>query len=244
MYINLSGLVVLITGGSTGLGKAIAMRIAESGATVALQYPKATAESEEVLNALGQARGYSADLGSIKAPAALISEVLRDMGSLDVLINSASAYKPVSLQDQDAAWYEAWRYSFAVHLEATTLLCKQAIQYWKKNKLPGRIINISTPDLPMTEQIDHLAYWVSKKSIELFTKGLSQATHADKIRLFTIVPPRTRDEKHIHFSNKTKEGASQVHKGTPRDAAPLAAFLCSGLADYASGSTIDMSVAV
>ena len=244
MYINLSGLVVLITGGNTGLGKAIAMRVSESGATVALQYAKANAESEEVLQSLGQARGYTSDLSLAKAPSQLFAEVVRDMGTVDVLINSATVYRALSLQESDGAWYEVWRQSLAVHLEANALLCKQAITHWRKNKLPGRIINISTPEIDLSEKIENLAYWVSKKSIESFTQGLAQATHADKIRLFTLIPPHMREEKHLHFSNKNKETPNQPHKGTPRDAAPLVAFLCSGLADYASGSTIDMSVAV
>ncbi len=242
MYINLSGLIVLITGGNTGLGKSIGMRVAESGATVVLQYPKATNETEELIQALGQARGYAADLSQPKVPGQLCNDVLKDMGSIDVLINCISSFKPSSLEDSDTNWYEAWRHMFAVHFDSTVLLSKQLVQYWRKNHLPGRIINVSVPALTKEPQGTNLAHWVSKKSIELFVQALSQTIYTDKIRLFNIIPPPIREDKHVHF-NKNKDEPQQ-HKGTARDVAPLATFLCSGLADYASGSTIDMSVAV
>ena len=246
MYVNLSGLSVLITGAGTVLGKAIALRLAESGANISIQYVRANEETNKLLQSLGQIQGYAKDFTSAGGAKDLLSSVIRDMGSLDVWVNVPLSPRRSLLSDDDRGWSEVFRRTLMYYVEGSSMLSKCLISYWREKKISGRIININSPVLPMSDQADYLAFMVAMRAQEALTMYLSRATHSSNIRLFTLISPYLRGEKHAYFhsasKSKDKEESRLGSKSKPQDMAPMVIFLCSGLADYASGTTIDMSI--
>ena len=242
MYINLSGLHVLLTGATHAIGRAVAMKLGEAGATLALQYRGKSTEAEELAYTLGNnSRAFQADLSDKKQRATLFEKVFSEYSDVEVLINNASNYTPSPLSLSDDKWAESWHKNFVLNFEAVTHLSKRAVDFWRKKKIRGRIINISVLPPVVTNSGKELAYATAKAALESFTLSLSQATFADKIRAFVLQPPPLRKEQHLRFAKESTQ--SQTNLAKPRDIAPVVAFLCSGLADYASGTLINMSSA-
>ena len=242
MYINLSGLHVLLTGATHSLGKAIATKLGEAGATLALQYNSKRAQAEELAYTLSNnSRSFQADLSNRKHRTAFVDKVFSEYNEIEVLINNASHYTPSSLSLSDEKWFESWQKNFALNFEAVSYLSKRAVDFWRKKKITGRIINISILPPSVTSSGEELAYTTAKAAIESFTCSLSKAVLSSRIKAFTLLPPPFRAEQHIRFAKE--ESREMINAPKPRDIAPVVAFLCSGLADSASGTVIDMSTA-
>ena len=122
-----------------------------------------------------------------------------------------------------------------------TYLSKRAVDFWRKKKITGRIINISIRPPTVNNSGEELAYATAKAAIESFTSNLSQAVFSSRIKAFTLLPPPFRSEQHLRFEKEGNKEAVNISK--PRDIAPVVAFLCSGLADSATGTVIDMGAA-
>lgn len=240
MYINLSGLHVLLTGATHSIGHAIATKLGEAGATLTLQYYKKNKSAEELAHILSNdSRALQADLSDKKQLIAFFDKIIAEYSELEVLINNASQFVPSPLSATNEAWFENWTKNFALNLEASVYLCKRAIEHWRKKKIAGRIINISVLPPHITSTGEQLAYATAKAALKAFTHSLAQAVFADKIKIFTLMPPPLRNAEHLHFSKEAH--SEQLNLAKPRDVAPMVAFLSSGLADYASGTVINMS---
>ena len=242
MYINLSGLHVILTGATHSLGKAIAAKLGEAGATLALQYHSKGTQAEELAYTLSNnSRAFQVDLSNRKQRTTFVDKVLGEYGEVEVLINNASQYTPSALSLPEEKWLESWQKNFALNFESVSYLSKRVVDFWRKKKITGRIINISILPPTITSSGEELAYTTSKAAMEAFTCGLSQAVFSSRIKTFTLLPPPFRSEQHLRFSKENNR--EQVNLPKPRDIAPVVAFLCSGLADSASGTVIDMSKA-
>lgn len=247
MYINLSGLNVLVTGASKGIGKAIASKLAEAGATVAVHYNKNMREAENLAHVLGnESKSFQADLSQPDGAAQLFDRVILEMGSLEILINNAGIAEPAKIDAKEAEWMQAWNNNIQVNLTSAGILCKKVIEHFLKRNSAGRIINITSRAAFKGDTAEYMAYAASKAGLVALTRSIASAYGKDGIKAFNIAPGfvRTDMARKIMEEYGTEVGVEDIaleRMTEPKDIAPLVTFLASGMADHATGSTIDVN---
>lgn len=249
MYINLSGLNILVTGASKGIGKSIASKLAEAGATVAVHYNKNMREAENLAHVLGnESRAFQADLSKKDEAANLFDRVILEMGSIEILVNNAGVAKASDINAKESDWMKAWNETIQVNLTSAGILCKKTIEHFLKRNSAGRIINITSRAAYRGDTAEYMAYAASKAGLVSLTQTIARAYGKDGIKAFNIAPGFVRTD--MAKEAMEKYGAEHVTGDVslerltePKDIAPMVTFLASGMADHATGSTIDMNAA-
>jgi len=248
MEISLNGKVVLVTGASRGIGAAIAKACSDSGAKVALHYNSNQSQAEEVLRGLScGSKAFQADLGSTESLIQLFEQVIDSFGCIDVLVNNAGIAISSDISSDNASWIRDWDTTFAVNTRAQGLLCKLAIDHFIKRG-GGRIINISSRAAFRGDTSEYLAYGASKGAIVALTRSIARYYGKQNIAAFNIAPGFVRTDMAQDFMDQYGEDYAlndiALNKLTePQDLAPMIVLLASGLADHATGCTIDINAA-
>lgn len=246
MEINLSGQTVLVTGASRGIGAAVARRLAASGARVAVHYGKGREGAEELVREIGHgAHAFGADLASAEACASLWAAVEARYGVIDALVNNAGIAIGSPLGAPTDNWLEDWNHTLAVNLTATGLLSRSALAHFEKQH-NGRIVNIASRAAFRGDTPDYLAYAASKGGMVALTRSIARGFGKQGIKAFLLAPGFTRTEMAQLFIDQYGEeyASSDIaleRLTEPDDIAPTVAFLLSGFADHATGSTIDLN---
>lgn len=247
MYINLSGLNVLVTGASRGIGKAIASKLAEAGATIAVHYNKNMREAENLAHVLGnESRAFQADLSQPDDAANLFDRVILEMGSIEILVNNAGVAIPSDIDAKESDWINSWNTNIQVNLTSSGILCKKIIEHFLKRNSAGRIINISSRAAFRGDTAEYMAYAASKAGLVALTRTIARAYGKQGIKAFNIAPGFVKTDMAIGIMEKygTEHASSDIaleRMTEPKDIAPLVTFLASGMADHATGSTIDVN---
>ena len=246
MNISLKGKVVLVTGGSRGIGAAICQQLGKSGATVAVHYRSKKEEADVVAQMAGNmSKSFQADLSESKEVLALYEKLIKEFGKIDVLINNAGLAMSSDFLKEDKDWLDEWDLQFAVNTRAMALLCKKAIVDMRKNG-EGRIINIASRAAFRGDTLDYLGYGASKGAIPSLTRSIARYCGKDGIKAFCIAPGFVRTDMAQDFMDQYGENFAlndiALNKLTePQDLAPLITLLASGQADHATGTTIDIN---
>ncbi|AHM61227.1 3-oxoacyl-ACP reductase [Flammeovirgaceae bacterium 311] len=246
MTIDLTDKNILVTGASRGIGRAIAEALAKSGARVAVHYNHNREEAEALAAGIGNgSQAFGADLGTGAGPVQLWEQVIGAFGRVDVLVNNAGIAISSDMDKNDESWLHDWGHTMMVNLNATALLCKKAVAHFKQQG-GGRIISISSRAAFRGDTADYLAYAASKGGMVALTRSLARAYGKQGIKAFTIAPGFTRTDMAQDFMDQYGEDYAlndiALNKLTePADIAPTIVFLASGLADHATGSTIDIN---
>jgi NAD(P)-dependent dehydrogenase (short-subunit alcohol dehydrogenase family) len=246
MQIDLSNTSVLVTGASRGIGAAIARAMGSAGAKVAIHYreqrERATALAEQIG---GSAATFQADLSKPEECAALWNKVVARFGRVDTLVNNAGIAISSALNGTTGDWLEAWDTTMAVNLRAPAVLSRLAIEHFLQ-KGGGRIVNISSRAAFRGDQPDYLAYAASKGGLVALTRSIARGFGKAGILAFNVAPGFTRTEMAQDFLDQYGEDYATndiaLQRLTePDDVAPFVVFLASGLADHATGCTIDVN---
>ncbi|MFA6170929.1 MAG: SDR family oxidoreductase [Patescibacteria group bacterium] len=246
MQIDLKGKNILVTGASRGIGKAIAETIGGAGAKVAVHFYSAEKEASLVARSIGNgAKTFQAGLESPAECEKLFENVIKDFGSLDVLVNNAGAMIMAGLDDKD--WVEKWDRTMAINLRSAGILSRLAVLHFKK-KGGGRIINIASRAAFRGDTPEFLAYAASKGGMVALSRSIARDFGKDGIKSFIIAPgwvrtEATRESIEEYGEDQILGGIALDRLTEPKDIAPLAAFLASGLADHATGGTFDVNAA-
>jgi NAD(P)-dependent dehydrogenase (short-subunit alcohol dehydrogenase family) len=249
MYINLSGLNILVTGASKGIGKAIATKLAEAGATIGVHYNESVTDAENLASIIGnQSRAFQADLSQPGEASKLFERAALEMGSIEVLINNAGHTVHASIDETDDEWMTKWNETFMVNLTSAAVLSKKAIQHFLKRKSSGRIINIASRAAFRGDQEEYMAYAASKSGLISLTHSIARNFGKRGIRAFSVAPGFVRTEMAQefirHYGEDQVKGDIALERLTePKDVAPLVTFLASGMADHTTGSTFDVNAA-
>jgi 3-oxoacyl-[acyl-carrier protein] reductase len=246
MKIDLSNTSVLVTGASRGIGAAVARAMAQAGARVAIHYrdqrQAATALAEQIG---GSAEIFRADLASTEECLALWKAVTSRYGRVHTLVNNAGIAVSSSMESAAEDWLEGWDTTMAVNLRAPAVLCKLAIEHFAAQG-GGRIINISSRAAFRGDQPSYLAYAASKGGLIALTRSIARGYGKAGILAFNVAPGFTRTEMAQDFIDQYGEdyATSDIalrRLTEPSDIAPFLVFLASGLADHATGCTIDIN---
>ena len=246
MEISLKGKVVLVTGGSRGIGKAACQGLAEAGATVAVHYNSNRELAEKLCKSLGNGSApFQASLEQASATILLFEQVLAHFGQLDVLVNNAGIAMSSDIHMDDKDWLDDWEKTFAVNTRATGLLCKKAIGHFETVG-GGRIINISSRAAFRGDTMDYLAYGASKGAIPALTRSIARHCGKQNIKAFNIAPGFVRTDMAQDFMDQYGESfalddIALTELTEPKNIAPMVVLLASGLADHATGTTIDIN---
>lgn len=234
----LEGKTALITGGSRGIGKAIAIAFAQHGANVAfsdLAYDDVARELEEELQALGvKAKGYASDASKFDDSEVLLKEVVDSFGQIDILVNNAGITRDTLLMRMSE---EMWDDVIRVNLKSAFNLTKATQKYMLKQR-SGCIINMSSI-VGIGGNAGQANYAASKAGMIGFTKSMAQEIGARNIRVNAIAPGFIETEMTAKLPEDVKkEWAEKIplkRAGQPEDVAGMAIFLASDLAAYVTG---------
>ncbi len=237
---KLAGKVALVTGGSRGIGAAIALRLAEHGATVALTYNSNKGKADEVVGQISKlgsnAIAFQADVASEKDNAILIGLIERSLGKIDILVNNAAVWDAAPVDQIDVDHYNRVFDTNVKGVIATTMAALPKI------KNGGRIINISSVAAEGVMKTASV-YSASKAALNTLTRIWAQELGERKITVNGVAPGTTATDMLIQalpedvkqeFISKTALG----RLAEPVDIANVVAFLASDDGAWITGQTI------
>ena len=231
------GKVALITGGGTGIGAAIAEKMASEGAAVALCGRRADVLQTKVAQL--RAKGYRALAvpGDVAVDAAaILQQTLEQLGRLDILVNNAAITSGMGIEEITTP---AWRRVLAVNLDAAFELVRLALPHLIATR--GNVLHISSISAIVGE-FDDVAYAASKAGLEGFNRRVSLELAAHGVRSNVIRPGLIRTEVFDAMPNDFFEAQLPFiplgRVGQPEDIAHAAAFLCSDEARFITGSVL------
>lgn len=246
MQIDLSGQVILVTGASRGIGKAIAKQLVLSGASVAIHYNNNKDTALHLATELGEkAWTVCCDLNDPGSAADLVSRTISHFGSLTGVVNNAGIALSSSITSDDEAYLKDWQQTHRVNVDSLAMICKKAIQHFTDNG-GGRIVNISSRAAFRGDTTDYMAYAASKGAVVALTRSIARGFGKKNIKAFIVAPGFTRTDMAQDFIDQYGEGFAlddiALNQLTePQDLAPIVTLLLSGLADHSTGATIDVN---
>jgi 3-oxoacyl-[acyl-carrier protein] reductase len=234
---DLSGRVALVTGASRGIGRAIALALAEAGVDIAVNYSVRAAEAEDaarIVRAHGRrAVPIAADVADSAAVITMVSHVTAELGPIDLLVNNAGIGPPHNLEDLTEAAFDR---TIAVNLKSA-FLCIQAVLPSMRARHFGRIVNISSGAARGAGGIG-VHYNASKAGLEGLTRGYAARLAADGITVNAVAPSLIDTE----MVAPIRAAASRIpvgRMGTAEEVAQ-AVLLVMGNA-YMTGQTIQLN---
>ena len=235
---SLTEKVAIVTGSSDGIGRAIAERLAQDGATVVVNYGKSADKAKQVVVGIeekgGKAVAIQADMSKVGDVGRLVKDTIRIFGRLNILVNNAGMfmYKPLVETTE-----EEFDRMFALNTKGPYFALQEAAKIIQEG---GRIVNIST-DGTHIGFAGATAYLGSKGALEQFTKGLAHELAPKGITVNTVSPGYT-DTAMLPADptfRQIGEQASPLKRlGIPKDIADVVAFVVSEEARWLTGQNI------
>nr|WIE91213.1 SDR family oxidoreductase [Mesorhizobium sp. WSM4875] len=245
--IELVGKTVLVTGSSRGIGRSILETCHKAGASVILHYHNSEAVAEAIAETLGRERCFvvRGNIANLDEAASFWRQAVEWRGRIDALVNNASIRVDVdpNASDQDAD--AVWRAHVETNLIGPANLCRLATRHFKTVG-GGSIVNIASRAAFRGDTLECLHDGASKAGLLALTKGLARHLGRHNIKCFAVAPGMIEtDQLTDFFKIQSREDALREvalgRTGQPHEIAATVAFLLSGLADYATGATIDVN---
>jgi glucose 1-dehydrogenase len=240
---RLEGKVALVTGGDQGIGKGIALRLAQEGADVAIGFRSNKEGADETTNelqALGRkATAIQGDVGKTADDKRIVADAISKMGRIDILVNNAGLERRADFWD---ATEEDFDVVLNVNLKSAFFITQSFVKHLMERKAGGKVINISSvhEELPFP----HFAsYCASKGGMKMLTRNLAIELAPFGITINNIAPGAIEtpiNKKLLNDPVKLNELLEKIplrRLGKPEDVAGMAAFLASSDADYVTGTT-------
>ena len=246
MRIDLSGKVVLVTGASRGIGAAVAKGMSDAGARVAVHYNYNKEKVEALCKTLNdECFPFQANLNNSKEVVNLFEQVIKHFGQIHCLVNNAGIAIESDPSGDNEQWIANWQRTMDVNLLSIGILNKLSIEHFLKNG-GGRIINISSRAAFRGDTKDYLAYAASKGGVVALTRSIARAYGKQNIKAFNIAPGFVKTDMAQDFMDAYGEDyalndIALPELTAPQDLVPMIVLLASGLADHATGCTIDIN---
>lgn len=237
--------VVIVTGATSGIGRAAALRFAREGAEVVLvgRNAEALADLRQVItDDGGQAAVCAADVTTAEAPAQIVAAAVGAFGGIDVLVNAAGV---IATGTVETTTDDAWDQMMAINLRGPFRLMREAAPHLKARH--GAIVNVSSVN-GLRSFAGVLAYCVSKSAMDQLTRCAALEMAPLGVRVNAVNPGVTvtnlhrrggmDDERYAAFLERAKETHPLGRPGEPEEVAALIVFLASDQAGWMTGETI------
>lgn len=240
----LAGKNALVTGAGQGIGRAIALTLAEQGANVAINDIAESRASEVAGEVTAVGRKGIAIVGDVSSASdvkAMFAKTAQEFGRIDIVVNNAGIILKNAFWEITEA---EWEKIMAINLKGVFLCCQAAAEYMRPQK-SGKIINIaSIAGKRGGGVLGNTAYAASKGGVLGLTKGLARELGPYGINVNAITPGLTETEMTQSISPEKKEfvvkSIALGRPGKPQDIANAAVFLASSLSDFISGEMMDV----
>lgn len=236
---ELAGKRALVTGGSRGIGAAIAVALAQKGADVAITYERSVGRAEalvEIIKNIGRnAVAIQADSGDPVAVEQSVNQAADALGGLDILVNNAAIARYSNLADISAEDIDAL---FGVNVRGPMLATKAAIPHLRAG---ARVINIGSAGAERIVGAPGTAYFMTKAALQSFTQGLAQELGPRDITVNTVQPGSTATDMNPEDGDSADFQRSLIplgRYGQPEDVAAAVAFLATPAARQITGTTL------
>jgi NAD(P)-dependent dehydrogenase (short-subunit alcohol dehydrogenase family) len=241
---RLSGKVAIVTGAGSGIGKALATRLAADGAAVVVadlqSFDQAAAE---IAKATGtRTLGLQIDVSSESDVARMAAETVKAFGRIDILVNNAAVFSTLKLKPFEEIGVAEWRKVMDVNIMGVALCCRACVPHMRKGGY-GRIINLAS-GAPIKGVPLFLHYISSKGAVIAMTRGLARELGKDGITVNSLAPGFTlsenvsRIEEHVRQGERTRMTRAIQRDETPEDLVGAVSFLASADAAFITGQTL------
>ncbi len=236
--------VALVTGGSRGIGRAIAQHLAKRGANVVIGYAGNEVAANEtvksIVDAGGQAKALRFDVADSEACSKAVDEVVKDLGRLDVLVNNAGvAIDGLLMRFKDADWDT----TIDTNLKSAFMLMRAVARPMMKQR-GGAIVNVSSVIAEMGNA-GQAAYAASKAGLLGLTKSVARELASRNIRVNAVTPGFITTDMTANLSAELKEKMVQAiplsRIGNAEEVAGAVAFLASDAASYITGEVLKVN---
>ena len=241
---RLSGKVAIVTGAGSGIGKALATRLAADGASVVVadvaRFDLAAAEIAKATGA--RTLGLQIDVSSEGDVARLATETVKAFGRIDILVNNAAVFSSIKLKPFEQIEVAEWRKVMDVNILGVALCCRACVPHMRKAG-GGRIINLAS-GAPIKGVPLFLHYISSKGAVIAMTRGLARELGKDGITVNTLAPGFTlsenvaKDPTHVKQGEVTRMTRAIQRDETPDDLVGTVSFLASDDAAFLTGQTL------
>ena len=244
--------VALVTGASRGIGRAIALRLAKDGYTVAVNYHSNRAAADEVASQIaaagGQAAAVQGDVGQAADRERMVGETLAEFGRIDVLVNNAGITS-VGRKDLLDATEESWDAVFDTNLKGPFFLAqavaREMIRLIKASTIErGTIINVSSISAYAVSS-NRADYCIAKSALQMMTWLLAERLAELRIRVYEVCPGVIASDMTAPVQEKydklIADGLSPIRRwGQPEDVAAAVSMLASGALPFSTGERINV----
>ena len=241
---RLKGKVAIVTGAGSGIGKALARRLATDGASVVIADVARFSESAaEIAKATGsRSLGLQVNVSSENDVERMAAEAVRAFGRIDILVNNAAVFSSLKLKPFEEIGVDEWRKVMDVNIMGVALCCRACVPHMRKAG-GGRIINLAS-GAPIKGVPLFLHYISSKGAVIAMTRGLARELGKDGITVNSLAPGFTlseyvaKDPAHVQAGERTRLTRAIQRDETPEDLVGSVSFLASADAAFITGQTL------
>ena len=254
MNLNLGGKVAIVTGSSSGVGKAIAFGLAAEGVAVAINYLKNEAKGLDFVNdamaVVGEIKqrfgtpavAVAADLASEQQVIGMFDAAEAKLGPVDILVNNA-AYLPKGPLTGYSV--DEWNYTFQVNVTGCFVGCRELVKRLRARQAKGKIVNIASQAAFLGSTSGHLPYDASKGAVVSMTRAIARETAKEGINVNAVAPGMVMTEMIAKIWEERKDqylARIPINRiAQPEEIANAVVFLASDAASYMTGTTLDLT---
>jgi 3-oxoacyl-[acyl-carrier protein] reductase len=239
--------VAWVTGSSTGIGRAVALELAERGCRVVVHYNRSEGEAREVVERISSSGGEAALVGGDVADAGEVERMMGEIegryGRLDVLVNNAGSL--IERRTLSEMTEDLWERVMAVNLKSV-FLCSQAVLPMMRRQGRGKIINMTSVAARTGGAPGSVAYATAKGGVSTLTRAMAKELVGEGILVNGVAPGVITTPFHDRFTpSEVREALvgsiPMGREGTPEEVAGAVVFLASPAADYLVGEIIEVN---